>query len=236
MSMGSETGVPWKLAPVRMSESLSGMKIGLSPTPLSSISTWVAAQATASWAAPMTCGRGAHGVGVLDLRLDLAAGQVGALDAAPDGGGAAHRPGEAAQLVQAGVVGLEVGQERLEAHGAGDLGLAQPARRRRRGAGRSCAVSTLEPLMVARPSRACRPGMAMPARSMASLVGQALAAVERLAFAHQRQGELGHGGEVAAGAHRALLADHRGDALVEHRDEGLGDLGADRRSCRGRGR
>ena len=33
-----------------------GRKIGLSPTPFSSISTCFRAQATASWAAPMTCG------------------------------------------------------------------------------------------------------------------------------------------------------------------------------------
>ncbi len=55
ISMGSETGVPWKFAPVSVSRS-SGMKMGLSPTPFNSISTWLAAQATASWAAPITCG------------------------------------------------------------------------------------------------------------------------------------------------------------------------------------
>ena len=37
MSIGSETGVPWKFAPVSVTD--SGQKIGLSPTPLSSIST-----------------------------------------------------------------------------------------------------------------------------------------------------------------------------------------------------
>ena len=55
ISMGSETGVPWKLAPVSVSFS-SGTKMGLSPTPFSSISTWLAAQARASCAAPITCG------------------------------------------------------------------------------------------------------------------------------------------------------------------------------------
>ena len=38
ISIGRETGVPWKLAPVSVSRS-SGRKMGLSPTPLSSIST-----------------------------------------------------------------------------------------------------------------------------------------------------------------------------------------------------
>ena len=38
MSIGSETGEPWKFAPVSVRFS-SGTKIGLSPTPFSSIST-----------------------------------------------------------------------------------------------------------------------------------------------------------------------------------------------------
>ena len=40
MSKGMLTGVPWKLAPVK-TVSLSGRKIGLSATPLSSISSCV---------------------------------------------------------------------------------------------------------------------------------------------------------------------------------------------------
>jgi len=47
MSMGSDTGEPWKLAPVSVSL-YCGRKMGLSPTPLSSISTWVFANATVS--------------------------------------------------------------------------------------------------------------------------------------------------------------------------------------------
>ena len=43
ISMGSETGEPWKLAPVRVRCSVSGKKMGLSPTPFSSISTWLRA-------------------------------------------------------------------------------------------------------------------------------------------------------------------------------------------------
>ncbi len=55
ISIGRLTGVPWKFAPVSVSLS-SGTKIGLSPTPLSSISTWLFAHLRASWAAPITCG------------------------------------------------------------------------------------------------------------------------------------------------------------------------------------
>src|SRR5581483_5426847 len=40
ISIGSETGVPWKFAPVRVSPA-SGRNSGLSPTPFSSISTWL---------------------------------------------------------------------------------------------------------------------------------------------------------------------------------------------------
>ena len=42
MSIGRETGVPWKFAPVSVRRS-SGRKIGLSPTPFSSVSTWTRA-------------------------------------------------------------------------------------------------------------------------------------------------------------------------------------------------
>ena len=42
ISIGSDTGVPWKLAPVR-TRSSSGKNTGLSPTPFNSISTWVLA-------------------------------------------------------------------------------------------------------------------------------------------------------------------------------------------------
>ena len=55
ISIGSETGVPWKFAPVSVSLS-SGTKIGLSPTPFNSISTCERAYAIASRAAPITCG------------------------------------------------------------------------------------------------------------------------------------------------------------------------------------
>ena len=55
ISIGRLTGVPWKLAPVSVSLS-SGTKMGLSPTPFSSISTCDFAHLSASWAAPMTCG------------------------------------------------------------------------------------------------------------------------------------------------------------------------------------
>ena len=66
----------------------------------------------------------------------------------------------------------------------------------------------------------------MPARSRATLPGQAFALVEGFAFAHHQQGDLRHGRQVAAGADRALLADHRGDAFVQHLDQGQGDLRA----------
>ena len=42
ISIGRATGVPWKFAPVSVSRS-SVRKIGLSPTPFSSVSTWARA-------------------------------------------------------------------------------------------------------------------------------------------------------------------------------------------------
>ena len=55
VSMGTATGVPWKFAPVS-TRSSSGMKIGLSAQPLSSISTCERAHASASRSAPITWG------------------------------------------------------------------------------------------------------------------------------------------------------------------------------------
>ncbi len=88
------------------------------------------------------------------------------------------------------------------------------------------ALVRLEPLMVARPSRAWRPGTGMPAASRACGAGHAFALEEGLAFAHHQEGDLAHGREIAAGADRALFADHRGDPGIEHGDQGLGDLGS----------
>ena len=55
VSSGMLTGVPWKLAPVRTTPS-SGRKIGLSPTPLASISSCSLVHRIWSRAAPITCG------------------------------------------------------------------------------------------------------------------------------------------------------------------------------------
>ena len=87
------------------------------------------------------------------------------------------------------------------------------------------AVSRLEPLIAASPSRAWRPGMGMPARSMATRPGSRSPLIKGFAFAHEEQGDLGHGGEVAARADRAFLADDGRHALVEHLDKGQRDFG-----------
>ena len=70
-------------------------------------------------------------------------------------------------------------------------------------------VIRFEPLMAARPSRACSPGTGMPAFSIAVAGRHALALVEALALAHQRERDLAHRREVAARADAALLADDR---------------------------
>ena len=86
------------------------------------------------------------------------------------------------------------------------------------------AVSRFDPLMAASPSRACKPGMGMPARSIADLTRQAFSLVKCFAFSHQQQGDLRHRRQVTARAHRAFLAHHRGYTLVQHVHIGLGDL------------
>ncbi len=71
---GHAHGVPWKLAPVRNAWS-SGRKIGLSPTPLASISICSRVQQLVAGSAD-DLRRRAHAVGVLDLDLLLAGNQL----------------------------------------------------------------------------------------------------------------------------------------------------------------
>ena len=137
-------------------------------------------------------------------------------------------PGEAAELVESRVVGLEVGEQRLERHGAGDLGLAQQAVGvvQQQGAhGREHVGAVDRAQAVAGLKARDRDAGALHGDAR----GDAFTLVERLTFAHQRERELGHRGKVAARADRALLADDRGHAPVEHRDKGQGDLGSDAR-------
>ena len=78
--MGSETGVPWKLAPVSVSLS-SGSEDGVVADAVQLDLDLRARPGDGVVGGADHLRRGAHGVGVLHLGLDLAGGQVGALDA-----------------------------------------------------------------------------------------------------------------------------------------------------------
>ncbi len=149
--------------------------------------------------------------------------------------GGPDRPRETAELVEPHVVGLEVREERLERHGAGDLGLLQPpvdvvevdgAHRRQevRAVDRGEAVAGHQA------------GNGNPRLLHGDLSRQPLAPVRRLALPEEKERHLRHRREVAAGADGALLADDGGHAPVQHLDERLRDDGPAGRSCRGRGR
>ena len=113
ISMGSETGVPWKFAPVSVRLVLRDEdRVVADPVQFDLDLTGRPGDSVVGGTDHLR--RRAHGVGVLDLGLDLARRQVAALDAAPDRGSTAHRPGKAAQLVESRVVGLQVGHQRLE--------------------------------------------------------------------------------------------------------------------------
>ena len=58
------------------------------------------------------------------------------------------------------------------------------------------------------------------------LAGQDLAFELGAAFAHEHEGEVGKGGEVARGADGTLRGDDGMDAAVEHGEEQFGDLHA----------
>jgi hypothetical protein len=169
--------------------------------------------------------RRAHRVGVLHLNLELAGDEVGAVHHLAQVGGAGDRAGEAAQLVELALVRFHVGEQRLERHGGRDLGLLDPA------------VGVVE-------DQAADPGDQVGAvdggETVAGLqpgYGDAgllhrlgrrhpLALVEALAFAHERERELAHRGQVAARADAALLAHDGCHALVEHVHVRQGDFGA----------
>ena len=57
--------------------------------------------------------------------------------------------------------------------------------------------------------------------------GETPAVVEGGAFADEDEGDVGEGGEAAAGADAAAGGDDGGDAMVEEGEEAAGDLGAD---------
>ncbi len=135
-------------------------------------------------------------------------------------------PGKPRKLVKSRVVGLEVGQQRLERHRAGDFGLAQQAVNvvQQQGAHRSEHVGAV---YRAQAVAGLQAGDRDAGTLHRDVCGQAFALVERLAFAHQRERGLGHRGKVAACTYRALLRDDRGHAPVEHGNEGQGDLGSD---------
>ena len=169
ISIGSDTGEPWKLAP-----GLDGARLGKEDGIVAD-----AVQFDLDLAARVghrvvggadDLGRRAHGIRVLHAGLDLAGQQVAAVDAAADGRGAADGPAEAAHHVQRRLVGLQVGQQRLQRHGGRDLGLLQPAFhvadvQRAHGRQQVRAVDRGQP--VAR----VQPGGVMPARRSASAPG-----------------------------------------------------------------
>ena len=220
--MGRLTGVPWKFAPVSV-QPLLGNEDRVVADAVELDLHLRARESQSVVGRSDDLRRRPHRVRVLDLRLDLAGGEIALGDALRDGRGAADGAGEAAQLVELGVVGLEVGEERLEGHRAGDLGLPQPAvhvvtEQRAHGREHVGAVDGRE--AVARLQ--ARDGDAGPLERHAPR--ETLTLVEGLALAHQHEGHLGHGGEVAGGAHRAFLAHDRRDAAVEHLHERQGDL------------
>ena len=65
--------------------------------------------------------------------------------------------------------------------------------------------------------------------------GQALAAIDGLAFADDAEREVGERGEVAGGADGALRGDHGMHAAIQQQGEGLGEDGAHAAIAQGQG-
>ena len=221
--MGRDTGVPWKLAPV-WTVSVLGEEDGVVAHAVQLDLDLAAGVGHRVVGGADDLGGRAHGVGVLDPGLDLAGEQVAARRCTGGWPPALRMaPAKPRTSCRRRFVGLHVGQQGLQRHGRGDLGLLQPAvhvvqvdgahgRQQVRAVDGGQAVAGLQ----------AGHGNAGPVQGLGA--GQQLALVVGLAFAHHQQGDLGHGGQVAAGADRPLLADEGRDALVEHLHQGLGDL------------
>ena len=167
---------------------------------------------------------GTHGVRVLHLGLDLAGLQVAALDACADGPGRAHRAREATDFVQTRIVRFQVGEQRLERHRAGNLGLLEEAVHvvEVNGAHGGEQVRAVDGRQtVARLQARDRDAGAFHCHARR----KALALIPGLAFAHHQQRHLRHRRKIAAGADRAFLAHHRRDAGIQQRNKRLRDLG-----------
>ena len=130
--------------------------------------------------------------------------------------------------MNAGVVGLHVRVERLEGHREGDLLGLEPSFR----------VDELDAARARdhvgavdrRKAVALPEGDGREPRRLERLgAREPPPLVERLPLAHEDEGHLGHGGQVAAGAHGPLLAHDRIHAAVQHLDHEFDELAADPR-------
>ena len=89
------------------------------------------------------------------------------------------------------------------------------------------AVMSCVPLMRARPSFASQGHRGEAGARSASATGPRRPSWHAVAFADQRQREVGEGRQVAAGPHGALRRDDGVDARVQHRDQEVEGLGPD---------
>ena len=136
---------------------------------------------------------------------ELARMRTGALDALVESGGRAH--------------------ERVERHGAGDVGQADKAA----SAGDGKRADSDHGLGAVEQRQAFLGGKRkrLEAGALESFsAGDALAVMEGFAFADDDEGEMREGRKIAAGAHRAFLRNDGMDLGIEQADEQLGQFDA----------
>ena len=228
-SAAMATGSPWKLPP-ESSSPVSAKTIGLSVAAFISTLDRARRRSRARRAtAPWTCGHAAQAVGVLhlaavavrlaDARCPRAAARRLRAEAAwPGCGRAAWMRGSKATSVP-----LSASRVRAPDH----VGACARAARPRPGRGPPTAVMSCVPLMRARPSLASSTTGARPGgRAAPPPPAPAPPVVTALAFADERQRQVGERRQVAAGADASPATGRPGwMPRVQHRDQQVEGLG-----------
>lgn len=172
-------------------------------------------------------GGAAEGVGVLDVAAGLVGGaDLGAIEPLAEAGRGGDLAGVGAGAVDAFVEGGGRATEGVEGEGAGGvrgfeevLGIEESE-----AAGGEHGLSAVDE----RDAFLGLEGKGFDAGGGEGIgTGESLSVVEGGAFTDEDEGDVGEGGEVAAGADAAAGGGDGGDAFVEEGEEAFGDLGAD---------
>ena len=215
MSNASARLCPWKF-PAETTSSGSSKTIGLSVTAFRSISTSRGKNASASRAAPWTCGHAAQRVGVLDVSLARPE-PLGARRQRSDDGCRPGLPGQRAERVDALVERGRLAAEtpRARARRAASARVEQGAAHRNASSEPMAAMKWVPLTSASASFGASSIGSSPAARKCFGRRDTLAVRVDDLAFADEGEEGVSRRREVAAGSERAGARDDRGQARVQ---------------------